>query len=48
MSNTKFKISPIERDFFPAEKLKVDPYWDDLYNPPQRKKKDTCKRIKNK
>ena len=35
----KVKIDPIDLQSFLYEELEVDPYWDDLYNPPQREKK---------
>ena len=35
----KVKIPDIDLESFLYEQLEVDPYWDDLYNPPQESKK---------
>ena len=34
--NIKIKVSKTDRMQFPSENLQVDPYWNDLYNPPKR------------
>ena len=35
----KVKIPEIDLKEFLYEQLEVDPYWDDLYNPPEKPKK---------
>ena len=35
----KVKISDVDLKEFLYEQLEIDPYWDDLYNPPEKPKK---------
>ena len=34
MKNQNLKVDPNDIKRFPMESLVVDPYWNDLYNPP--------------
>lgn len=36
MKNTKLKVDPNDLTHFPLESLQIDPYWNDLYSPPQQ------------
>lgn len=40
----KVKVDPIDLESFLYGQLEVDPYWDDLYNPPQPIRKKNKKR----
>ena len=35
----KVKIPKVDITEFPYENLKIDDFWDDLYNPPKKMKK---------
>lgn len=43
----KIKIPPIDLKIFLVESLKVDPYWEDLYNSPPKKKNKYRQMIDN-
>lgn len=32
-NSTKMKVPAVDMEHFPYESLRVDPYWNDLYNP---------------
>lgn len=36
MKPQKLKVDIVDISHFPMESLKIDPYWNDLYNPPQQ------------
>ena len=36
MKNQKVKVDPIDLKTFLLESLTVDPFWDDVYNPPKK------------
>lgn len=40
-SYERIKISKIDLKTFVLESLTIDPYWDDLYNPPKKSMKGT-------
>ena len=44
--NPKVKVDKVDLKTFLYEQLTVDPFWDDVYNPPQRECKK-LKRLKN-
>jgi hypothetical protein len=44
--NPKVKIDQIDLKSFTPEQLTVDPFWMDLYNPPEKTRKN-LKRINN-
>ena len=46
MKNQKVKVDPIDLKTFLLESLTVDPFWDDVYNPPKKEKKK-LKSLKN-
>ena len=43
----KVKIPSVDLKSFLIESLEVDPYWDDLYNPPPKKKNKYRKMLDN-
>jgi len=38
-NNERIKVSKVDLKTFVLENLTIDPYWDDLYNPPKKTKK---------
>lgn len=39
MKNHKVKVDPIDLKTFLLDSLIVDPFWDDVYNPPKKEKR---------
>ena len=39
MKNQKVKVDPIDLKTFLLDSLTVDPFWDDVYNPPKKEKR---------